>query len=280
MWSFRPDVLYSREKMILFNFILVSKNIYWEVHRSSWNLATRILVRFARKIVVISGGLKSFFITQSPVLAGKIIMAPDGVDLEQFSINQSKEECRRKLGLPIDKKIALYAGHLYDWKGAYLLAEACAKFGENELAIFVGGTSYDVDDFKKRYGHIKQCQVLGQKSHSEIPLYLKSADVLVLPNSAKEDIGRLYTSPLKLFEYMASGTPIVASNVPAICEILNPLNATLFSADDSESLLIALKKAFTDTDQVKIEIKKKAEKARSDVKNYTWTSRVKMILPS
>jgi glycosyltransferase involved in cell wall biosynthesis len=55
-------------------------------------------------------------------------------------------------------------------------------------------------------------------------MWQKAADALVLPNTAKEDISKYYTSPMKLFEYMASRRPIVATNIPSITEIINEEN--------------------------------------------------------
>ncbi len=274
MWKFMPDILYSREERILLNFIFIHKNIYWESHRGSWNIAAKIVSKFANKIIVITQGLKDFYVKKTPKLSSKIVIAPDGVDLELFDISLSKEECRKKLSLPLDKKIIIYNGHLYKWKGAHVLAEAAKKLGGNELVVFVGGTTYDLEKFKKEFGDNKNILILGQRPYLEIPLYLKAADVGVLPNSAKEDIGNLYTSPLKLFEFMASGVPIVASNVPAISEVLNTSNSFVFNSDDSDDLVKKLLEVLDNFE----EAQKRADKAKSDVKKFSWTERVKLII--
>jgi len=75
----------------------------------------------------------------------------------------------------------------------------------------MGGTAVDIAAFTKMYGNDARVAIIGQKSDSERPLYLRAADMCVLPNSGESDISTTFTSPLKLFGYMASGTPIVAS---------------------------------------------------------------------
>jgi glycosyltransferase involved in cell wall biosynthesis len=110
--------------------------------------------------------------------------------------------------------------------------------------------------------------------HSDIPLYLKSANVLILPNSAKQDISRLYTSPLKLFEYMASGVPIVASDIQSLREVLSENSTFFFEADNPESL--AQKILYVVNHEA--ESCEKAAVAKNAVEEYTWESRSKKIL--
>ncbi|MCG2808867.1 MAG: glycosyltransferase, partial [Candidatus Portnoybacteria bacterium] len=116
--------------------------------------------------------------------------------------------------------------------------------------------------------------ILGHRPYSEIPYYLKAADVLVLPNSGKEEISKSWTSPMKMFEYMASQRPIVASDLISLREILNENNAVLVEPDNSralaEGIMSALKK---DDFSAKILIE-----AWQNVQKYTWTERVKNIL--
>jgi len=92
----------------------------------------------------------------------------------------------------------------------------------------------------------------------------------VLPNSA-EDKMSLYTSPIKLFEYMASHRPIVASNLSSITEILSNKNSFLFNPDNAKDLAENIQKA------VSSDCSKVVEQARKDVKFYTWEKRAKNI---
>ena len=87
---------------------------------------------------------------------------------------------------------------------------------------------------------------IGQVDPPRVPALLRSADVLVLPNTPGR-ASSAYTSPLKLFEYMASGRPIVASDLPALREVLRPDdNAVLVEAGDPEALASGLARVLGD----------------------------------
>ncbi len=211
----------------------------------------------------------------------KMIIARNGFDPALFSgVSDSKNVLREKLHLPADKPIVLYTGHLYDWKGVYVLAET-ARLMPSVRFVFVGGTYYDLADFKKRYGAITNITLVGQKPYTEMPLYLKSADVLALPNSGapgKDARLQIYsqkdTSPIKTFEYMASGVPIVASDLPSITEVLHNKNAALVAPDDPRALKLGIEKILRDgqyADAIRTQ-------ALRDSLRYTWDMRAKYIL--
>ncbi len=261
--SKKVDVIYSRDELPLFFLGLLNKNIVYEAHTPRFNF---IIKRF-NKIIAISNGLKQFYLDKG-VSGNKIIVAHDAVDIKEFDIDVSKEEAREKLNLPLYKKIILYTGHLYSWKGVDTLAESSKYLSKDKIIVFVGGVNSDVVKFKEKYKDVHNILILGQKPHKEIAYYLKSADVLVLPNSAKSNVSRLYTSPMKLFEYMASGTSIVASDLPSIREVLNEENSTLVEADNPRVL----------ASEIKLVLNKDNKKALEDVRQYTWENRVLTIL--
>ena len=82
--------------------------------------------------------------------------------------------------------------------------------------------------------------ILGRKPKNEVPYYLKSADILLLPNIPINKESIEYTSPIKMFEYMASQRLIIASRLPSIEEILNSKNAVFFKAGDAQDLAQAI----------------------------------------
>ena len=269
----KADIIYSRDELPLFWLSFFKNNLFWEIHDRRLNFITKRCLKKCQKIICITYGLKDIYV-KNEVSPDKILVAPDGVDLKEFDIKISKKEVREKFGLPLDKKIILYTGHLYEWKGAQVLAEASGYLDSDCLAVFIGGTEKDIKIFNSQFSNSKNILVVGRRSHQEIPLWLKAADVLVLPNSAKEKISELYTSPLKLFEYMASGRPIVASDLPSIREVLNENNSVLVKPNNPVSLVDGIKKVL----QNKELADKISNQSFSDVRDYTWKKRAERIL--
>jgi glycosyltransferase involved in cell wall biosynthesis len=109
---------------------------------------------------------------------------------------------------------------------------------------------------------------------TQVPTYLAAADVLVLPNTAKAAISRLYTSPLKLFEYMAAQRPIVASDLPSLRDILTPQhNAVLVTPDDPTALAAGIAQVLADPHLAE----RLTRQAAEDVKQYSWEQRATRI---
>lgn len=267
----KTDVqIVTREWWLLLFFpkkFLVTLELHTLPKNSRWFM--RALNR-AAQIVVITHALKKELIIQS-VHSEKITVIPDAVDVDQFIIAEDKITVRNKVQIPQQEIVVLYSGHLYEWKGVDTILRAAQKL-PHFLFIFVGGTSEELVNFKKKISvlSIQNIEVRGQKPYPEIPLYLRAADVVVIPNSANSDIGSRYTSPLKLFEYMASGTPIVAAEVPAIKEIVSTNEVCFFKPDDPTDLANMLTKVI----QEKQMAQARAEAARAlVVARYTWTAR-------
>jgi len=268
----KKDFIYGRDEFPLILSSLHSR-IIWETHTGSYSRTVRALLNRNIRMVAISNGLKDLYV-RNGVNPNHIFVAPDSVDTELFDIRISKEEARRKLNLPLDKKIVLYTGHLYDWKGAHVLGEAARLLPTDISIVFVGGTESDVRSFKERFGSIQNVFILGKKPYNEIPVFLKAADILTLPNSPVNDNSSFYTSPMKLFEYMASGRPIIASDLLSIREILDENNSVLVSPNNPKLLAEGIIKILSD-DNLREKIQSQSYR---DSKLYTWQNRVKEII--
>ncbi len=265
------DIIYTRD-FFLAKFLLgMNAPIVLEAHEfpkhPSWYLKSW---KKLHSIFVLTSHLKEAFVGAG-VDEGHIHIAPDAVDLEAFTVKESKERARRELGLPENEKIVMYTGHLYEWKGAGLLADAAEKLSENVRVVLVGGTKQDIAVYFQKY---KNVTITHYVPHRRIPLYLRAADILVLPNRGNVPISAKYTSTLKRFEYMASGVPIVASDLLSIREVLNETNAVLFVPDNKDSLVQSIQKVLTDPELAK----SIAQKARHDVQKYSWARRARGIL--
>ncbi len=232
----------------------------------------KFLLRKADKIVVLTQYMKEAFAKHNFSQA-KILVSPDAVDLAEFDINISQDEARKKLGLPQDRQIVLYTGHLYKWKGVDTLIEASRLLDKNILIYIVGGIRQDLEAYQAKYADYANVKFAGHKPHQEIPFWLKAADILVLPNSGQEKISSLYTSPLKMFEYMASQRPIVASDLPSLREILNESNCVFAQPDNKTSLAESIEKALADPELSG----KITANAYRDVQKYSWQKRAEKI---
>ena len=270
----KTDIIYSRDSFSLYLLSFFKKNLICEIHTfpNNFFLHKRVFKKVSR-IIVITRSLKDSLINKG-INKDKILVVPDGVDLEKFDIDISKEEARKKLNLPLNKKIVLYTGHLYKWKGAQVLADAAKLLDNDVLIVFVGGTKEDEEKFKEKNKNLSNILILGHKSYSEMPYYLKSADVLILPNSGKSSISKNWTSPMKMFEYMASKRPIIASNLSSLREILNKDNSILIKSDNSQELADNINLTLKETnfaDKISIQ-------AYKDAQNYDWNKRAEKIL--
>lgn len=266
------DILYTREQIAAEFF----KNFVLEIHLMPEAVKPfhKKIWRVAKKLVVLTSFIENELV-QAGVAEEKILIAPDGVDLNEFNLNISQGEAREKTGLPSGKKIILYTGSFYlrDWKGVDVLLEAAGQFGDDALIVLVGGEEGEIKKIKEGYP-IKNLILIERQPHAKIPYYLRAADVLVLPNKKGDSTSEKYTSPMKLFEYMACGRPIVASDLPSIREVLNDQNAILVPPNDFQALADGIGKILSDKELAERTVRR----GLIDVQNFSWKKRAEKII--
>jgi glycosyltransferase involved in cell wall biosynthesis len=170
-----------------------------------------------------------------------------------------------------------YAGHLYPWKGVDLVIEAVAALPDTR-GIIVGGHEGERDlarvkAFASELDCASRVTFTGLIPPPQVAAALARADVLVLPNRASA-ISNEFTSPLKLFEYMASGRPIVASGLPSLREVLRDgENALLVEPGNPQAFVAAIVRV-RDEEMLGARL---AARAREDVRDFTWARRAERL---
>jgi glycosyltransferase involved in cell wall biosynthesis len=170
-----------------------------------------------------------------------------------------------------------YAGHLYPWKGVDVLVKALAHLRGVD-GLIVGGHEAEPDlarlrALAARLGIADRVTFTGIVPPPEVPNLLRGASVLVLPNTASA-ISTQFTSPLKLFEYMAAGRPIVASDLPSIREVLtHEANALLVAPGDAHALAAAIQRLLDDQALAG----RLAAAALQAAGEYTWRRRAERL---
>lgn len=255
--KYKNHVIYSRTFLPLIGY---RGKWFFEAHSFPktfiGKMIQRILLRNAYGLVCISENLAKKY---GRIYKGEILISHDGVDIELFG-NLKKSD---------DDKIVLYTGSPYKEKGVLTLAKACENL-KGVRCIFLGGNENE-PEFKYLKKIAKKAEVIPYVRHGEVPKYIAKADVLVIPNSRKDKVFSEDTSPLKLFEYMASGKKILASDVPAIKAVLNEEMAWFFKADDAEDLSKKIIEVLHSKEE-------KGKLAARVAKNYSWSNRAKEIL--
>lgn len=214
-------------------------------------------------------------------LAGKdVVIAPNGVELERFASLPDPVTARRQLNLR-EAPTVMCTGHLYAGRGAELFI-ALARTIPDAHFIWVGGRPQDVEFWRQRVDAKKIYNVtfIGFIPNGSLPLYQAAADILLMPysqsimgSSGTADSAAV-ASPMKMFEYMATGRAIVSSYLPVIREVLNESNAVFCKPDDIPSWKSALEHLIQDAtlrDRL-------GRQAKQDAQGYTWVARAQHIM--
>lgn len=229
--------------------------------------------RGCRGIVAISGGVGEDLVALG-VAADTIAVEHDGFEAARFATLPARAEARRQLGLPAGPQIVVYTGGLLAWKGVDVLIDAARALPEAYFVV-AGGLEADVARLRARAGGLSNVRVDGFQAPDRVALYLAAGDVGVVPNRAQPAISSRYTSPLKVFESMAAGLPLVASDLPSLREILRPdVDAVFVAPDDPGALERGLARILSD-EPLRARL---AANLRARAPDHTWDAGARRIL--
>ncbi len=191
---YQADVFYARDPASLLLLSFLGRPYVAELHdyrarQPRWWMK-RILKK-AKKIVVNSEGTRTLLMNHYSDIT-KVLVAPNGVDLDFFDISETREQARTKLQLPQDKIIIGYVGRL-------------------EVAGRDKGVPMLQDAFERMQLRAKaELLLVTSVPYKQVPLYLRAIDIAVIPFPGVQHAKT--TSPIKMFEYMAAGKAIVVAD--------------------------------------------------------------------
>ncbi len=265
-------IVYTRGEMLLFLAPLLPKRfaLVWEAHIKPKNLA-RYRAAVARCAAVVA--VTKFFVSEIPTLwrikPTQVCYAPDGVELRDFASPEPKEVARTRLGLPLTRPVALYIGRIDGWKGVDILYDAATQLPEVCAAV-IGGEPAQVAVATQAH---PQVHFVGYRPYRELSDNQAAADILVLTGDPQSAIAQRYTSPLKLFTYMASGVPIVAADLPCFRDVLSEQNAFLCEATP-DAYAAAIRHVLAHPADAAV----RAANALQEVQQYSWDIRAEHII--
>ncbi len=213
---------------------LAGVRLYSEMHGGNPpTLMQRFLFRYARGVIAINSIIVEELQKTFTNSRARYCVEPNGVDAASFP-RADKKEARKRLGLPPEDNIVMYVGRFFDWKGLEILPRAAALSPALRWQT-VGGSEAHFKEFV-REPPPPNFHFAGSRAHEEMPLWYAAADVLVVLGTKRDMQSYFYTSPMKLFEYLLSGRVIVASNTPAIRQVVSEDEVLFYEPDDAKDM--------------------------------------------
>lgn len=282
----RADIYYSRDRypLMALSLIIPKEKLAFEVHQfaptAKGAKAQQSLVRRVGHIVAITPKLQEDFINKHRASPEQLLLAHDGIREARFSQLPDKKTAREQIGWEQSAFIVGYMGRLHTMgmdKGVGLLVDTTVKIEGVTLAL-VGGPDDMANQLEQQWleqgGNGKNFYNAGTVKPDEIPTYLAAFDVCAMPFPWTEHYA-YYMSPLKLFEYMASGKAILATDLPSVIDVVShEETAYIVEPGNQEALqkgIIALKNDTALREKI-------GQNAREIVlEKYTWEARARHI---
>lgn len=267
LWSRRDKgVLYSidLDPLSFVGILFLRRPVFFEMHGpKKRTFLNRFLFRRVSGVLAVNKLVKTDLIVNFPWLKDKIVVCPNGVDLEEDT-EIDKTAARQKLGIPVEARVIVYTGSLQGWKGVETIIEVGRRLPKIDF-YFVGGSG------EVPLGNF---HFMGFRKHQEMPLWHAAADLLLVTGTRKDRYSYHHTSPMKLFEYLAAKRPIVASRTPAIEQVVSDQEVFFHEPDDAADLSKTINQVFAEPETVLQKIELAYRKARQ----YSWANRTKIIL--
>jgi len=242
-------------------------------------LAMRITYPLADAIIIPSKGQLQILKSQK-VIPNKVYVIPNAVNPQKF-YPQNKTKCRQKLKLTKDSFYFCFVGNLAPWQGldyAIIALSKLIKENKNQkiklIIIGDGPVKEKLETLAHKLNIRNNIIFLGTVDHENIPCIINACDVCIAPFTAWRN-KKIGVSPLKLYEYLSCGKPVIASKVPGT-EIISELDAGILVEPDN---IEELKKAYEEVIKKLSYWEKKAYIIHKEIATkHSWNNRVNDVL--
>ena len=281
------DVIYLRDDVpIAVMAALLGIPFVYEMHRIPAGLG-RLAIRFLRSrslrcVATLTEHIRNRLVGEFGFDGGRVMVLPDGVDMRLFDSCEPRDVVRREAGLPTHERLVGYVGTFtalgYE-KGVDCLVHAMARVRAlypDARLVCVGGPDEIIPQYRRIAAHagvLNAVYFTGRVHPYKAASWMRACDILVIPLPYNEFFA-YHTSPLKLFEYMASGVPMVVSDLPSLREIVSEKEVIFAAPGDVESLAVAIGSILLD----QAAAQRRAVNARHAVNAYSWQFRACAVL--
>ena len=225
----------------------------------------------ADRVICVSEPLKTHLVRKWKVPEEKIVVFPNVADVRRFRPDvNAREKVRASFGMG-NAPLIIFVGNFYEWHDVETLLKAFVRVLDvypdaHLLLVGDGVTRQAMLTLADNLGIARAVVFTGMVAHIDVPRYMAAADIAVVPYPIlQQDV---WLSPLKLFEYMATGNAIVASNVGQLPEwVINESNGLLVPPGNVTALTAAIERLISDS-ALRLRL---GQKARDEaVHKHSW----------
>src|SRR6185369_4743295 len=210
----------------------------------------------------------------------KIVVNPNGVDVDRFRPDIGGKDIRAELGVESEELLVGFVGTFGPWHGVLALARAIAMIPRSVpvkfLLVGAGKLKNEMEETIREAGFEDRVIFTGSVAHDRVPLLLDACDILVAPHIPLVDGSDFFGSPTKIFEYMAMGKAIVASWLGQIGEVLTDHETALLIAPGNRDELASAIVRLVDSRELRARLGANARKVA--VEQHTWTHNARRVL--
>jgi glycosyltransferase involved in cell wall biosynthesis len=219
-------------------------------------MSEKIATRCSNRIVSVTPQIASYLEAQFNCSEKRIDIVNNGVNTEIFKPIYNEdllESWRKKLGIKKEDRVITFVGNLAPWQGVNILIESasCILSKEMKTKIFIIGDGLLKKVLKKKAfdsGFNNNFIFTGMVNYEDIPVLINLADICVAPFVSKRN-RKTGVSPLKVFEYMACGKPVVASRIEGLEFIESEGVGHLIEPEDVQNLVKVINNLLNDEDK-------------------------------
>lgn len=251
---------------------------YFTAHARFKLFILKKALEFSDRIIAVTPGIKSNLEKVYNIPEEKIVVVSNGANTSLFKPLE-QENCRRELGLDPEISYVCFVGNLAPWQGVEYLVKAApfilSRFPKCRFLIIGDGImKNELLKLSSELGVEDRFIFTGVVAYDRVPIYINASDVCTAPFILARN-AKIGLSPLKLYEYMACGKPVVASNISGVSDALEASEGGIpVHPENPGALAEAILKLLENSDLRN----KLGSKGLSYVtENYSWYSVAKKV---
>ncbi|WP_410508082.1 glycosyltransferase family 4 protein [Methanosarcina hadiensis] len=233
---------------------------------------------FSDKIIAVTPGIKANLESAYQIPGDKITVVPNGANTSLFR-PLDQEECRKNLGLDLKSPYICFVGNLAPWQGVEYLVKAApsilSRYPDCRFLIVGDGVmKNELISLSREFGIENRFVFTGVVPYDRVPVYINASNVCTAPFILARN-AKIGLSPLKLYEYMACGKPVVASAINGVGDALEASKGGLSVPPENPGALAEAISELLENQDLRASMGSKSLSYVTE--NYSWYSVAKQV---